>query len=270
MYLLSQESIRPTDIDVAEGLLKKYVALFQECFGKENMRFNVHLLLHFAEGVRCGGPTWASTTFHFESWNFKLMKFVKSSAAAEHQIVTKYFMKSFVELAAFDETVSQQVKQQLQEIMNHRERKKVRLVSRAYLLGIGKRAYLLGIGKRRILSDEENASLEREGIQRQQEATSYKRVIFGESEYRSKDYPKGQHDYSLLYTTQDTFCTVESAVVFEEEGICGLFVTEHDVEAMIPARYIGVQNSPDGDMHHFINVDVIKCPAVKVCVQNNT
>lgn len=72
IHILNSDFITSKELETAGKLLSKYVHLFEEIFGKENMTFNVHLLTHLADTVRNWGPLWVHAAFRFESWNRRL------------------------------------------------------------------------------------------------------------------------------------------------------------------------------------------------------
>ena len=73
MTLLS-ESISLNDLINAEIMLKKFVFLVEELYGKKHMTYNVHQLLHAVDTVHNWGPLWPNSTFAFESYNGNLLK----------------------------------------------------------------------------------------------------------------------------------------------------------------------------------------------------
>ncbi|KAE8750082.1 hypothetical protein FOCC_FOCC003206 [Frankliniella occidentalis] len=93
VFLLSQDSIAPREIDIAEGLLNRYVQLYEEYFGLGAMTACVHLMSHLAVIVRAWGPLHAYTTFNFESYNRKLLCKIQSPKDAVKQVVTRHLLE---------------------------------------------------------------------------------------------------------------------------------------------------------------------------------
>lgn len=67
IYLLSRQSISHNDVNIAHKLLIHFVSNVQMIYGKKYMTFNVHILLHLAQNATRWGPTWAVSTWCFES-----------------------------------------------------------------------------------------------------------------------------------------------------------------------------------------------------------
>ncbi|KAJ1520359.1 hypothetical protein ONE63_003494 [Megalurothrips usitatus] len=61
IYLLSRDITTEEDLETADRYLRGYVELFQHYYGPENMRFNVHMLLHMPEAVARWGNLWSQS-----------------------------------------------------------------------------------------------------------------------------------------------------------------------------------------------------------------
>lgn len=72
VYLLSQRSISPEQIDRASILLNRYVKDFEHLYHLRFMGINVHQLLHLPDSVRCLGPLWVYSCYFLEDMNGKL------------------------------------------------------------------------------------------------------------------------------------------------------------------------------------------------------
>lgn len=93
MHILCSCEISAEKLDRADELLKSYVIEFEEIFGKENMVFNVHLLLHTTECVRTNGPLFAYSNYSTEDNLGHLVSFVKGKTDALSQIVNRYWLE---------------------------------------------------------------------------------------------------------------------------------------------------------------------------------
>ena len=264
-YLLSQESITEEEVDIARDLLHEYVRLFEALYGLKSMLYNVHLLDHFADCVKLWGPLWAYSTFNFESWNFRLKRGVHSAKDAADQIITRYFMKKLIVKATFDEEhFSEAIRQRICEIMW----KKTKKVSKQ--IGIVR---IHGQDVTRQPSRRESEALQREGFTSPTQVTVYPSVSVKGSEYRrQKDLSRTEKvDNTCLYTWDDTFCTVQDVIVFDVEGqeVCGLFVFEHSVQSTFKhAKNVALMLNDD--LFHFLPVDKIAYPAIKVKIDERT
>lgn len=86
IYVLNQASVSPENINLAEDLLKDFVALFSDSYGEENMTANLHRLSHLAEIVRKFGPLFVTSCLPFENANGILKKLVKGTKFSQLQI----------------------------------------------------------------------------------------------------------------------------------------------------------------------------------------
>ncbi|XP_051156773.1 uncharacterized protein LOC127278885 [Leptopilina boulardi] len=86
IYLLLQDEIKISEIDLADELLHKFVGKTELLYTKRSMTFNVHILLHLSKSVFDWGPLWAHNAFAFESGNGELLKVIHAANGVHHQI----------------------------------------------------------------------------------------------------------------------------------------------------------------------------------------
>lgn len=72
-----QKSITLQMIECAQKLFVKFVQLFQKYFGKDQMTYNVHFLVHITDSIKNWGPLWTHNAFLFENENRLLLKLKK-------------------------------------------------------------------------------------------------------------------------------------------------------------------------------------------------
>lgn len=89
IYILLKTDITNSELNKCEEDLMIFVALFEVLYGKESMRFNVHMLLHAVQSVRKSGPLWATSAFPFESNIYFLKRLVNGPKGVEQQIANK-------------------------------------------------------------------------------------------------------------------------------------------------------------------------------------
>ncbi|XP_062705641.1 uncharacterized protein LOC134287586 [Aedes albopictus] len=84
-------SIHLTEYDIAETgrLLKRFVQGCETLYGIDEMKYNVHLLLHIPACVNNFGPLWAFSLFCFEDMNGVLKKYIKGSNQPIIQIASR-------------------------------------------------------------------------------------------------------------------------------------------------------------------------------------
>lgn len=74
----------------AEKALRKFVFEMETLYGKEHMKFNVHLLLHIPKSVKLFGAIWAWSAFPFESYNRVLRNMIYNSQFVTMQVCNSY------------------------------------------------------------------------------------------------------------------------------------------------------------------------------------
>ena len=65
-----------------------FVRCFQLCILTEKELFNVHSLLHLADGIKNLGPLWTHSCFPTESYNGNLLKIFHRTQNVELQIIS--------------------------------------------------------------------------------------------------------------------------------------------------------------------------------------
>lgn len=98
--ILLGTELTPEQLSHADAALVYFVGCVQSLYGKEQMTFNVHSLLHLGRSVAHWGPLWAHSAFMFEDFNGYLLKQVKSSQAVPQQICKRVLIaRAFPRLA---------------------------------------------------------------------------------------------------------------------------------------------------------------------------
>lgn len=75
---------------LVKKLMFSFLKEYEELYGKENMTYNAHILLHLVDCVKNWGPLWNFSCYPFENMNGQLVKFVNGTRHAHLQIVEKY------------------------------------------------------------------------------------------------------------------------------------------------------------------------------------
>lgn len=262
IYLLSQDIILPDHVVKAERLFRQFLVAFEEVFGVERTRLNMHACLHAAQCVRNWGPLYNQSTFGFESWNRHIMEWIKSAHAAALQIIMRHMISKLLEEAIVDERIPEDIRLQIQTILQKKTYNSYRHVrDEIYVKG----------GKERRPSQEEVDILRRESFNPNL-LRAHKKARIRSVKYCPEDQVKEdiKSNDSIIYTHQDTFCTIQNIVTFEHEDqeVCGLFVTEHTVQnAFNIAQHI-VAPVPEQDTPHFILASMVRVPAIRFSVLN--
>ena len=265
-YLLSQDSIEPEEVNAAERLLLRVATSFERKFGVGRLKYNLHVTTkHKASCTRTLGSPWSYSTYNFESLNRQMIAKVTSPKGAVMQVVTRVLLQMMVYAAQYDERLSEEVRLRVEDILNPYQLKRIRR--------IGHHMHLVGRGDERAPNIEEAAILARENIIARN-IVVYKSFLRGNTRYRSfgAQNQEIKSDDSFIYTFQETFCTIRTICSFMNdngEERYGAFVTEHDVDRHMPVvRHIIILQNANADLHHFISLDQVRSPAVKMNIDN--
>lgn len=90
IHILNKDKINAEELKMAIKALEKFVAGVLEHYGKEYMKYNVHLLLHIPDAVKSFGCLWAWSTFPYENYNSTLRSMIHSSQSLLQQICKSY------------------------------------------------------------------------------------------------------------------------------------------------------------------------------------
>lgn len=265
-YLLSLDAIEPEDINRAELLLLRANHSFELIFGVGRLKYNFHLTTkHKVRSVRALGNPSLYSTYNYESLHRRMTDRVTSPKGILMQLVTRLMLHLVVQSSQFDERILENVRLRITEILNPYQLKKIREVA--------PHIFLIGRGRQRGATPEETAVFQQEGIHGQN-IMEYKSCLIGSTRYWSaaRQNPDIKSDDTFIYTRQDTYCTVRTICSYVDENQeerYGMFVTEHDVLQIVPvARHLSILQHAGADLLHFIHLDQIRAPAVKVTVGN--
>jgi len=109
----------PRDCLNACEIALKFVLLVPELYGSQHVSFNVHLLTHIVQSVRCCGPLWATSAFVFEDANRRLLKLVHGARAVPNQVFKAFLVSSrFLSMAKpfMESATSQNVRDIFQKL----------------------------------------------------------------------------------------------------------------------------------------------------------
>ncbi|KAE8741238.1 hypothetical protein FOCC_FOCC013225, partial [Frankliniella occidentalis] len=86
VYLLSRECVSCQDVNNAHRLIQLWVSDVEKLYGEKYMTYNVHIFSHLAENVARWGPTWAVSTYCFESAIGNLKNILHAQRGVPHQV----------------------------------------------------------------------------------------------------------------------------------------------------------------------------------------
>lgn len=261
VFLLSRDSVTAENFDEADQLLRRYHEDFQEIFGPECMRYNIHILTHLVRWVRLWGPLWATSTMPFESWNFRLRKCVSSPKGALEQISMRYLMVQLVRAIPFQEDISADVKELVKFIQEGTPPQYEEVEGALFF---GKSTIRAPTPDELLLLQEQHLNCDN--------VTVYPQVRRNSFECRSAAYRDDiQSVNSLVYTLDDTFHQVNNIVVFQsgEDLVGGMFTTVIEVDPQEPLdnvpHIVPIINENESA---FIRVESIRNLAMKMSVDD--
>ena len=119
LQILLGSKITEEQLLYVEQLLKEYVDEFQELYGPIHMTLNVQLMKHVVKAVRDLGPLGPVSNFSFESGNGRLASLVQGAKGVVSQICRKYLGMLTVCDFIDEHTVSNDVFNFCNSIMNY-------------------------------------------------------------------------------------------------------------------------------------------------------
>ena len=85
-HILLKKCITFLELERADQLLKRFVALTQFYYSEDAMTFNIHQLLHLPQSVADWGPLWSHCGYPFESGNGQIVRKVHAAKGVLNQI----------------------------------------------------------------------------------------------------------------------------------------------------------------------------------------
>ena len=136
VYLLSQTVVSRDHVNVADALIKHFIAGCQEEYGEISMTFNLHILYHFAEHVARWGPIFVSSAYCFEAFNGMLKKVIHSQGGIPHQVMRAISWEQCLHIL---EPIVSQNARDFVKVKIKKERRRENPVGSSVLLGTSKK-----------------------------------------------------------------------------------------------------------------------------------
>jgi hypothetical protein len=92
VYSLFSVQIDEAILGSAKSCLVKFVIEMENLYGLRSCTFNVHQMVHLADGVRNCGPLWATSAFTFEANNHKLLQMFSGTQYVPQQICNAHVL----------------------------------------------------------------------------------------------------------------------------------------------------------------------------------
>lgn len=86
IYLLLQENISASDLQLADKNITYFCSMFSHLYGTDSITMNVHCLLHLCQKVEDLGPLWAQSCFFYEDLNGDLRSLFHGTQNVQTQI----------------------------------------------------------------------------------------------------------------------------------------------------------------------------------------
>lgn len=102
LHVLLQEEVHLDRVKETKILFKHFVQQAEILYGRENMRFNMHLLTHLADSVIDWGCLWASSTFIPEWFNGQLQSMTNGTQFVAEQMVRSFLLRNVVRSEAIE------------------------------------------------------------------------------------------------------------------------------------------------------------------------
>ncbi len=91
MWLLSQYKLTKSLLPDIKQSLNEFVQQTEVLYGKEQVRINVHQLLHIVKDVKLWGLLWTHNSFIYESMNGILTKFIHGTKKVPTTAIASLF-----------------------------------------------------------------------------------------------------------------------------------------------------------------------------------
>ena len=140
VYSFFSVEIDEAILDSAKACLLKFVIEMENLYGLKSCTFNVHQMIHLADGVRNCGPLWATSAFAFEANNHKLLKMFSGTQFVPQQICNAYVLSQQIAVIAretFNEDASPGTVQLFRKLSGEHLPTKSRRVLQANVVGMG-------------------------------------------------------------------------------------------------------------------------------------
>lgn len=204
IFLLSKSKITFSEVEIAKKNLTNFVKDFSTLYSPLKMMYNVHLLSHITDSVINTGPLWATSTFHFESNNGKLVNFVHGTKDPMKQIFSKFFLSYNL---LHDGKISATVLFYL-DYMNSKNRTK-------NSVSVGLNVVLLGKGNTFNLNEEEKGIIDDNGTKN----WKYFVKIIVNNEIFSVPYPvSAKTDDSFIKLRNGSFGRIKK-IIYDSENV---------------------------------------------------
>lgn len=141
MHFLLGDVVPSDRLRSAQKEMIKFLADYENLYGKKHLTFNAHSLLHLVDCVQEWGPLWNYSAYPYEDMNGQLGRFVNGTRHAHLQIIQKFSILSVMPVLSSCSTVSSLVKELLTTMLRgHKLRVHATTLSCYTFLGKGNKS----------------------------------------------------------------------------------------------------------------------------------
>lgn len=213
--LLLGNEVTGNDLKEAELALKKFVFGVENIYGRAELSYNIHLLIHLPQAVRYWGPLWAHSCFLYEDSIGRLKRFHHGTRGEANQILTSYAMQSVLKLLVLQENVKNtrvkfyiQTRQQKLQCTEKNPK-----MDNCILLGLSKSVKLPRVHEIELLK-----LLTMNNKKSVPSVESYDRMLHCSKLYSTKHYGQKFLRANYVISTRNNVCfVINYIIVFNEE-----------------------------------------------------
>lgn len=205
--IYDKEHISVQEMQYAEKAIKQFVQKTEQLYGKQLMKYNVHLLLHIPECVKSFGALWAWSAFPYESYNFVLRQMIHNSQSLLNQICKSYLRFQIISQnkSFSSDTCNINGKNMYNKLLGkYKKTGRVAIAERNNFLSV------YGKGEVIKLSLSEKLAIERVlGEEVNMSATKFLRFMFNKKIYHSHEYLRiFKRNNSIIESSFGTFIRI--------------------------------------------------------------
>jgi len=218
-YILLKSSVSMDEVKEAHRLFMLYTHFFQQYFGEENMRYNVHLLSHIARGVINFGPMWVHNSFLYEGKNRYLRSLTKSPNNVALQVTKKFLIYKSLPLLCSKIVTSEKAAIFSEKLLHYKNLKNcVRTADNDVLLGKGGKCFLSEV-EFEAMQEFDNVTYEDEGFNRISEL-SYNRIISKNTMFCTESYSHGKlNNDSCVFTKSGSYAMIKRIIMLKSNSV---------------------------------------------------
>lgn len=226
------------------------------------MLFNIHLLYHLVQSVYNWGPLWVNSALPFESFNKKILQFVTSPHARAEQIVTRFFLKKFIVVAAAQIQLAVEARREVYRLLkiNNEHIAEVSMSEGHYFQGLEKE-------EARYPHPEEVNMIRAAGnlLDPERHIRLYRRAIINGTEYRVQDDIRRKFCNYIAFCEPLQFFLIEKFLTYRSRGrLVAGFIGKHLHMTENVYRTTYMQRVGNLESRYFVSYNSVISPGFKI------